>query len=190
MNLRKIKDKIRGTDCPYYALGWDEWEDWHKDAKSKHPFRYWLVEDFAPKIKSIINYPREKYSDCRCYIKNRFINKPHVLKTRFKAGQWVEYNDRLLYGMIDSFTEWVETELVPHSLAWKSEKLPKNFSMQKIIDELDVRLEWLKGENESQHDREKVIKEVYVWAKNFKEIDEDCPWSKHCELLRLSLIHI
>lgn len=106
----KFADFIRGTDKPY-GLGWDEWGDWHKDAKKKHPFRYWLAENFLRKLQNLFCYPKDLYNTIVIYIRNRWIDQTHILKTGLKPGQYHEFDYKVLYGLFNELSDYVELEL-------------------------------------------------------------------------------
>lgn len=55
----------------------------------------------------------------RCNCRNRFVTKPHLIKTGFKAGAWVEYDTRILHGCFQVLVEFVENETIAN-LEWQS----------------------------------------------------------------------
>lgn len=64
-----------------FALGWDEWDEWHKDNINKHPIRYFITEILFDKIQDVIYFPVDLYNTIYIYVRNRFINKIHTLQT-------------------------------------------------------------------------------------------------------------
>ena len=105
----KFADSIRGTKKPY-ALGWDEWNQWHKSAKQKHPVRYWIAETGLKKLQNLIYYPYDIYHTIKTYIRNRFIDKLHYLHTGLKPGEYHDLDYRMLHGLFNELVIYVETE--------------------------------------------------------------------------------
>jgi hypothetical protein len=105
----KFADSIRGTKKPY-ALGWDEWDQWHKSAKQKHPVRYWIAETGLKKLQNLIYYPYDIYHTIKTYIRNRFIDKLHYLHTGLKPGEYHDLDYRMLHGLFNELVIYVETE--------------------------------------------------------------------------------
>ena len=105
----KFADSIRGTKKPY-ALGWDEWNQWHKSAKQKHPVRYWIAETGLKKLQNLIYYPYDIYHTIKTYIRNRFIDKLHYLHTGLKPGEYHDLDYRILHGLFNELVIYVETE--------------------------------------------------------------------------------
>ncbi len=105
----KFADSIRGTKKPY-ALGWDEWDQWHKSAKQKHPVRYWIAETGLKKLQNLIYYPYDIYHTIKTYIRNRFIDKLHYLHTGLKPGEYHDLDYRILHGLFNELVIYVETE--------------------------------------------------------------------------------
>jgi hypothetical protein len=105
----KFADSIRGTKKPF-ALGWDEWDQWHKSAKQKHPVRYWIAETGLKKLQNLIYYPYDIYHTINTYIRNRFIDKLHYLHTGLKPGEYHDLDHRILHGLFNELVIYVETE--------------------------------------------------------------------------------
>lgn len=105
----KFADWIRGTQKPF-ALEWKEWDRWHDDAKNKHPFRYWVADELLDCLQDFINLPLDIYHTFEVYIRNRFIDKIHYLKTGLKAGEYYDFNDRVLHGLFNELKDIVEIE--------------------------------------------------------------------------------
>jgi len=116
----KFADWIRGIEKPY-ALGLDEWGVWRKESKQKHPFRYWVAEKLLNFLQDIVNLPMDIYHTIEVYIRNRYIDKMHYLKTGLKPGQYYDLDYRILHGLFNELTIYVEDELA-HLNKWKSEK--------------------------------------------------------------------
>lgn len=120
----KIANKIRGTIKPC-ALEMHKWDEWHKEAKEKYPFRYWLVEDLFDDIQDFVNYIPDKINEFRYYLNNRFYTKTHALTSNLKKGQYHEFDDRILYCLFDEFTNFIEVEQAWDHVAWNKDAQEK-----------------------------------------------------------------
>jgi hypothetical protein len=105
----KFADKIRGSEKPF-ALEWDAWGAWHDDAKKKHPFRYWVAEELLRKLQDFINLPIDIYHTVEIYIRNRFIDKIHYLRTDLTPGEYYDLDTRILHALFTELTDLVEVE--------------------------------------------------------------------------------
>ena len=105
----KFADKIRGTPKPF-ALEWREWDDWHKNAKDKHPYRYWIAEKLLTKLQDFVNLPIDIYHTIEVYIRNRYIDKVHYLRTDLTPGEYYDLDTRILHALFTELTDLVEVE--------------------------------------------------------------------------------
>ena len=105
----KFADWIRGTSKPF-ALEWDQWDEWHKNAKDKHPYRYWFAEEFLRKLQDFINLPIDIYHTIEIYVRNRFIDKVHYLRTDLTPGEYYDLDTRILHALFTELTDLVEVE--------------------------------------------------------------------------------
>lgn len=113
----KIADIIRGTDKPnYLAMG--EWDIWNKNAKAKHPIRYYIAEDLLGDLQDIINYIPDRINDVRCYLNNRFQHKTHCLVSNLPKGDFHEFETRLFHCMFDEFVNFIEVEKAYNYVVW------------------------------------------------------------------------
>lgn len=85
---------IRGTIKPP-ALGWDEWEVWRQESEKKHPYRYWVAEKVLNFLQDIVNLPMDVYHTIKVYIRNRFVDKLHYLRTGLKPGEYYDLDHRI-----------------------------------------------------------------------------------------------
>ena len=116
-----LADFIRGTKKPY-ALEWKAWDDWHNKAKAKHPIRYWIAEKGLKNLQNFILFPFDLYNTIKIYIQNRWIDQTHVLKTGLKPGEYYEFDYKVLYGLFNELSDYVEIELAATSRYDKSKK--------------------------------------------------------------------
>jgi hypothetical protein len=101
---------IRGEEKPH-ALPWDEWETWRKEAAKKHPCRYWLAEEGLDFLQDIVNFPLDVYNTIEIYVRNRYIDKIHYLRTGLKPGTYYDLDWRILNGLFNELVIYVESEL-------------------------------------------------------------------------------
>lgn len=62
-------------------------------------------------MEGIVFWPVERAADARYYIKNRFVDKTHVLKTGTKPGSWRDLDHQLLHANMQALVVYVESEL-------------------------------------------------------------------------------
>ena len=101
---------IRGDEKPH-ALPWDEWEKWRQESAKKHPFRYWVAEEGLDFLQNIVNFPLDVYHTIEVYVRNRFFDKLHYLKTGLPAGEYYDLDHRILHGIFNELVIFVESEL-------------------------------------------------------------------------------
>lgn len=135
----KVADFIRGEDKPH-ALGWHEWDEWHKDVKRRKPVRYWLSENGLKILQNTIYYPYDLYHTIEIYVRNRWIDKTHILNTGLKPGQYYEFDYKVLHGLFYELTDYVEKELAGMQ-TWHNEKKYK-FSKGRCVEAGLDYLEW------------------------------------------------
>ena len=120
-NCSKIAEIIRGEKKPF-ALEWHKWEEWHKDTKQRKPIRYWLSEKGLKILQNIIYCPYDLYHTIEVYVRNRWIDKTHVLNTGLKPGQYYEFDYKVLYGLFNELVDYVERELAHTMKAYPESK--------------------------------------------------------------------
>lgn len=112
---------IRGEKKPH-ALPWDEWETWRKEAAKKHPFRYWMAEEVLDFLQDIVNFPLDVYHTIEVYVRNRYIDKLHYLRTGLKPGEYYDLDWRILNGLFNELVLFVESEQAHLMKAHKDKK--------------------------------------------------------------------
>lgn len=195
----KFADWIRGVKKPY-ALGLDEWESWRQDCKSKNPVRYWIAEKGLNKIQDIINFPLDVFRTIKNYIRNKFIDKTHVLNTKLKPGEYYEFDTKLLYGMFEEFIDFVEIECASASVHFNKKEY--TFSKGRCAEAGIDYLKWsaslvyneecgidkndkLYNTPTSQAISANKMLELYNWWKdrpNRPDPADISGWSRHCSL--------
>lgn len=177
--------------------GWDEWKDHAIDVNK---FIYWLVEEQFDNVQDVIYFPYDVFNTIRIYVRNRFIDRVHLLDTKLSRGEWYDRDTLLMHGMFELLVDFVELEkanmwfnshsdeIVPfqfnHSWAkWFSQR-----SEEAGLKYLDWEMSLIDEDtNELTHQASaaKEIVEIYHWWKNIRPIRIDpmdiSGWSKWCE---------
>ena len=173
----KFADFIRGSKKPF-ALGWREWDEWHDDAKKKHPVRYYLAETGLKTLQNIIYFPYDVYHTVEVYVRNRWIDKTHIIKTGLEPGQYHEFDTKILHGIFNELVDYVETELAHIMKCYedKNYKFKNGRCKQAGLDHLDWAIGLTHGEvygisgDDSDYNKPTpqaisamAIKELYLW---------------------------
>ena len=123
----KFANWLRGTPKPSSATGKD-WNTWHKNAKEKHQFRYWLAEEALDRIQDTIWWPIDKLYSVKYYINNRWVTKTHALTAHsrdIKPGEWCDVGNRFLPCLFNELVNFVEIELAWANIAWDKQARAK-----------------------------------------------------------------
>ena len=116
----KFANWIRSEDKPF-ALEWDKWSEWHNNAEKNNPVRYWVAETLLDKLQDIVNFPLDVYHTIEVYVRNRWIDKIHYLRTGLPPGDYYDTDYRILHGLFNELVIFVESELA-HLSKYKSDK--------------------------------------------------------------------
>lgn len=135
----KVADFIRGEKKPY-ALEWGKWREYYADLKKRKPIRYWITEELLSTLQNIVYYPYDIYSNTKGYIRNRWIDKTHYLKTGLKPGRYHELDSRILHGLFNELVDYVEVDLAHLSL-WDRTKKYK-FKTGRSVEAAYAYFEW------------------------------------------------
>jgi hypothetical protein len=161
----KLADWIRGEKKPF-ALEWDKWEEWHKEAKGKRPFRHWLAEEGLDKLQNIVMFPADVYGSIKSYARNRWIDKIHCLNTGLKPGNYYDLDHRIIHGLFNELVIFVEVELAHLSklIEDKKFKFENGRSVEAAYDYFD----WAQSLKENgkptpQAKAAKKIQKLYEW---------------------------
>lgn len=115
----KAADFLRGIKKPL-ALTFEEWDLWREECKSKSPIRYWLAEKFLTRLQNIVYFPADLYHTIRIYVRNRWIDKIHYIKTGLQPGEYYDLDHRILHGLFNELVDFVEIEYA-HLSKWNNE---------------------------------------------------------------------
>lgn len=123
----KFADVVRGTTKLASATG-SGWKQWEKEAKAKHPIRFWIAEELLDRIQNVVMWPHDKIYDLKYYIINRWIDQSHALVAHpkhIKPGQYTDLSERILICLFDELTDFVEIECAYNTVRWDEEKVRK-----------------------------------------------------------------
>jgi len=115
-------DWLRGSLKPSSGT-MEEWEVWEQEARTKHPFRYWLVEDLPIQADRVLSLPSKLGS----YLRSRFVYRTHALTSALERGHYYELDHRMLHCLFDTLKDFVECEVAwLHAISHKDKyKLPR-----------------------------------------------------------------
>lgn len=119
-NIGKFADAVRGTISIKSGTG-TEWNVWNKQAKTAHPFRYWIVETAFGKVQDFVTFVPRKINDVRYYVNNRYKTKTHALTSNLPRGQYRDLDTRILHSLFDEVVNYVEVDLAWHGVRWDSD---------------------------------------------------------------------
>jgi hypothetical protein len=121
----KFADWLRGTAKPN-ALTGSGWKEWKKEARQRHPIRYWLAEEYLDHMQNIIMWIPDRFYDIKYYIVNRWVDQSHALVAHpkhIKPGEYRDLDFRILHCLFDELVDFVEIEKAYSNYRWDSEKL-------------------------------------------------------------------
>jgi hypothetical protein len=176
----KFSDWIRGEKKPF-ALEWGEWDKYYDDLKKRKPWRYWITEHLLKSLQNIAYYPYDIYNEICHYIRNRWVDKTHYLKTGLKPGRYHEMDSRILHGLFNELVDFVEVDLAHLSLWDRTKKY--TFKNGRSIEAAYAYFDWvtnLKYNEDYGYSKDSPdygtlteqaksytkVKELYEWWKN------------------------
>lgn len=215
----KFADWIRGTTKLKCGTG-KEWRDWEEDAKSKHPFRYWLADDALGKLEDIWYWIPERINNVRYYINNRWVTQTHALRAHprdIPRGEWRDVGNRFLPCLFNELIDFIEIEQAWNYCVWDDEARKKynypwwrrwyrqwrcpeagiaylNWAMtltnEEFLDEGEKHL----AEPTYQAKAAKEMLELYTWWKdiypNRPDVYDASGWSAYCDMRRDKGYHL
>ena len=119
----KFADWLRGSMKPSAETS-KGWATWKKEAKAKHPVRYWIAEEGLDHLQDVWMWIPERLNDIRYYINNRYISRSHSLTAHpsdIKPGQWCDVGNRFLPCLFNELVDFVEIEHAWHHVLWDDE---------------------------------------------------------------------
>lgn len=97
----------------------EEWDAFDKNQKTNFMIQE-VVETFLDAMQDTWMLPGDIIHTIRVYLRNRFVDKLHVLQTGLKKGQYYQYDERLLHAMFNSFVQFIEEEQTLENLNWET----------------------------------------------------------------------
>jgi len=119
----RLADLIRKTYKPY-ALAFDEWDLWEKEAQRAAPIRYWIAETGLDRLQDLVTYIPRRIYDLKYYVNNRWVTRTHCLTAHprdIKPGTWHDVGNRFLPCLFNELVDFVEVELAWWHIAWDKE---------------------------------------------------------------------
>ena len=123
----KFADWVRGTNKLECGTA-REWKNWTKEAKTKHPIRYWIADEGLGYLQDFVYWPYNRIHSIRYYINNRWVTKSHALTAHprdIKRGNWQDVGYRFLPCLFNELVDFVEIEQAWHHVVWDSEARKK-----------------------------------------------------------------
>jgi hypothetical protein len=117
-----------GIEKPY-ALQWGEWDEWRKNTKAAHPFGYWMTENLPSLLEKVPETFVDPFHTIAYRYRNRYHRQTHVLRTGLSVGDYHDLSERILYGLMNSFVDFVEVEKAWMQVTWST-----NDEKFKLID--------------------------------------------------------
>lgn len=108
------------------------WAEWEKEAKEKHPIRYWIAEEALDNIQTFVRLPIDTLYSIKYYINNRWVTRTHALTAHprdIKPGAWRDLGYRFLPCLFNELQEFVEVELAWWHLCWEDKEERKKYNM-------------------------------------------------------------
>lgn len=159
-SLSKFAGWLQGTPNEDKPRTMKDWKAFHRDAKTKHPIRYWLANEALDHIQNSLWFVPNVIYSIKCYLNNRFVSKTHALIAHphnLKRGQWHDMDSRIEYCLLDSLVDFVEIEEAWIWCLWDKEKRDKYHAPKRLgtwrckeagIENLRWQSELKYGENE------------------------------------------
>ena len=197
--VKKLQNHF-GIDKPY-ALPWGEWSVWKKKIKTEKPFAYFLTETVPNFLDDLVYDVSEIWNRPIRYVRNRYIDRTHIMPTDLKPGEWWDCDSRLVSGMRQLIIDHVEIELAYANYSEKKKfKWENGRSIEAGLDYLNwstgLRYDSSWGVDEDdekfgelthQATNASELLEIYNWCKNYNnrpDLMDVSGWSAYCDTLR------
>lgn len=197
--VKKLQ-KHFGIDKPY-ALEWGGWTIWKNKVKSEKPFAYFLTETIPNFLDDLVYDVTEIWNRPIRYVRNRYIDRTHIMPTDLEPGEWWDCDSRLVSGMRQLIIDHVEIELAYANYSEKKKfKWENGRSIEAGLDYLNwatgLRYDSSWGVDEDdekfgelthQATAASELLEIYNWCKNYNnrpDLMDVSGWSAYCDTLR------
>ena len=165
----KFSDWILGEKKPA-ALELGGWKDYYVNLKKRKPIRYWFSQKFLKTLQNIVYFPYDIYRTISYYIRNRWIDKSHMIDTGFKPGGYYEIDEKILHGLFTELVDFVEKELA-HMGNYGSKKKYK-FKNGRCVEAAYEYFKWASKLKDVYPDGSKQPSEQAKSAKKIKKLYE------------------
>ena len=123
-------DWLRGTPSPGPQTS-QGWREWHAEAQTRHPVRYWLAEEGLDYLQRFFYYIPDKLYGLKYYINNRWVTKTHALTASprdIPRGEWRDVGSRFMPCLFNELRDFVEVELAWWHIAWEGSEVRKKYN--------------------------------------------------------------
>lgn len=165
----KFADWIRGEEKPF-ALEWGAWDDYYSNLKKRKPIRYWITEKFLKTLQNVWCFPYDIYHTIDCYVRNRWIDKTHMINTGFKPGGYYEIDQKILHGLFNELVDFVEKDLA-HIGAYKDKKKYK-FKNGRCVEAAYEYFRWASKLKDIDNKGNKITSEQAIVSRKIKKLYE------------------
>jgi hypothetical protein len=142
----------------------EDFEQYEAWLKENHPYMYWFDEIFMDKVQDVFCYIPKLYREIRWSLKNRFITKPHYLRTGFKPGDYHEIDERMLHGLFNTLQIYIEKELAHYANIFYNEEIKKERKDWTNVQHALAYLQWeIDDTSSEQSSAAKEKLELYRW---------------------------
>lgn len=107
--LAKWLETKAGLQPPICATR-EDWRTWRQETAKKFPVTYYITRTVLPYVQNVVMFPSDVYFSISIYVKNRFVDKMHVLRTGLPVGSYYDLDYRILCAVFTSFVEFIEKE--------------------------------------------------------------------------------
>lgn len=135
------------------------WGNWKRDVQGSNPKLYWIVDKLLDDLQDVVYYPYDVYEMIRVYMRNRYIDKLHIIDTRLSKGDYHEISERMLNGLFSLLVEYVEVEKAGMG---DSDGVIGGISY--LLWEANLEEDW----NRVQRETAIEVLELYDWWKNIR----------------------
>lgn len=196
--FNKIRKQLK-VDKPY-ALGFDEWDEWYADLKAKQPVAYFITESFPDFIETVYAKSFGKLHEFRYWVRIRFMDKYHVVKTTLNPNQYHGADEIMLHANFQILVDFVEIELAHMQVSFsnkdnKYKKIRTIFGSRRNPEAGLDHLKWesnLDAAELEPHERSdaqaRIAREklaLYLWWTKArparKDVHEESGWSAICD---------
>lgn len=175
----KFAEWLRGTKYPH-AVKWGEWDEICAAAKAAHPIRYWLADTGIRFCQNVVYFVPEKINSLRHYLRNRFVNRTHLLNTRLTPGGCYDCDTIILHGLMETLVDYVEIECASWTEGNKGRSeedgLKRLAWERSLVSESPESM----GKRTPQAIAADEVRELYSWWKDTRPNRAD-PWEKLSE---------